>query len=285
LIKKAEETREPGLFSFSATLAGSPLPADAVGMGRERFEAEFGAYSVWLAEACRSLDTQRVPAVARGTGNPHLLKRAAEPLKAAPRSLILDLGCGLGGPGTWLARTYGCEVMGVDVMEASVRGLHGLFPDLAAAVASMRALPLRNEMFDGAWALGVLEMVADKPAATREAFRVLRPGAPFVIYDFVLTGTPSGHVPDADRFSPREDTLRCLEAAGFTVRRAEPVSDLPAAPEDWKEARDVVREEVRARHGEDEKYRLVQEELASFRLLAREGVIENWIFVAAKEGV
>ena len=253
-------------------------------MGRERLEPEFGPYSDWLVEACDSVGAEAIPAVARGTGNPALLERAAAPLQAGPDSLILDVGCGLGGPSAWLARLTGCTVIGVDVMESSIRGLRHLFPELSGAVASMRSLPLRAETFDGAWALGALEMVADKPTASEEIYRVLRPGAPFVIYDFVLTGVASGHVPVADRFSAPEDTKACLEKAGFVIRRAEPLSELTPTPDDWTRARDAVREDVRAKHGDDRRYRVVQEELASFRDLVRRGVIGDWLFVAAKEG-
>lgn len=94
------------------------------------------------------------------------------------------------------------EVIGVDVMLQSVLGLRRLSPELRGVVASLRALPMKDGLFDAAWSLGVLEMVADKAAASREMCRVLRPGAPLVVYDFVLTRAHSGHIPEADRFSP-----------------------------------------------------------------------------------
>lgn len=252
-------------------------------MGRERLEVEFGHYSDWLVEASVELGVDPVPAVARGTGRPALLDRASAPLKAAPGRTILDLGCGLGGPGAWLARRTGARVIGVDVMQGSVRGLRRLFPELHGLVASARKLPIKDDIFDAAWALGALEMVADKTGCTKEVSRVVRPGAPLVVYDFVLTGVLSKDAPQANRFSPPGDTISSLERAGFELREAAPLLDLPATPEDWVTARESVRNRVRELHGSDERFKLVEEELQTFRDLVAEEVIEEWMFVAVKE--
>jgi SAM-dependent methyltransferase len=252
-------------------------------MGRERLEAEFGRYSDWLVEACVELDVDPVPAVARGTGRPSLLDHASAPLDAAPGKAILDLGCGLGSPGAWLARRSGAGVVGVDVMLESVRGVRRLFPELLAVVGSMRKLPIADEHFDGAWSLGALEMVADKATTAAEMSRVLKPGAPLVVYDFVLAGAPAAHIPQADRFSAPNDTIRCLEKAGFLLREATPLPDLEPTPPDWAAIRDAVRVEVRDRHGSDDRFKVVEEELNTFRTLVTEGAIQEWMFVASKE--
>jgi SAM-dependent methyltransferase len=252
-------------------------------MGRERFEAEFGRYSDWLVEACLALGVDPVPAVSRGTGKPALLELAAAPLDAKPGQKILDLGCGLGGPGAWLARSTGAQVIGVDVMLQSISGLQRLNPELSGVVASLRSLPMKDDHFDGAWSLGVLEMVSDKAGAAREMCRVLRPGGPLVVYDFVLTRPDTRHIPAADRFSPPDDTLSCLRHAGFEIRDAFALPALPSIPTDWMAARDAVRAEVRKRHGDDERFKVVEEELQSFRDLVADAVIQEWMFVAAKE--
>lgn len=252
-------------------------------MGRERFEAEFGCYSEWLADACAALGLDPVPAVSRGTGRPALLELAAAPLEAGPGKMVLDLGCGLGGPAAWLARTTGAEVVGVDVMMQSVVGLRRLVPGLHAAVASMRALPIADGSCDGAWSLGVLEMVADKPTAIREVWRVLRPGGRFVIYDFVLIGASPAHIPQADRFSAPDDTVSDLEQAGFAIHESAALPPLSATPPEWVAARDAVRNEVRRRYGHDDRFKVVEQELEAFRALVGNGVIDEWMFVASKE--
>jgi SAM-dependent methyltransferase len=254
-------------------------------MGRDRLEVEFGPYSDWLVEACLELGVNPVPAVARGTGKPSLLELASAPLGAEPGKTILDLGCGLGGPGAWLARRSGARVIGIDMMLESARGVQRLFPDLPAVVGSMRKLPIGDGLFDAAWSLGSLEMVSDKATTTREMARVLRQGAPLVVYDFVLVGPPTERVPQADRFSPPDDTLACLRDAGFEVGEATPLPALPATPPDWINAREAVRAQVRNRHGLDRRYKLVEEELRTFRDLVAKGVIREWMFVAHKEAL
>jgi len=253
-------------------------------MGRGRFEAEFGCYTEWLAEACAALQLDPVPAVSRGTGRPALLELVADRLDVTPGHKVIDLGCGLGGPTTWLARTTGAEVVGVDVMLQSVAGLRRLIPGQRAVVASMRALPMPDGAFDRAWSLGVLEMVSDKPTAIGEIWRVLSPGGRFVVYDFVLTGEVPEHIPQADRFSPPEDTLSYLEEAGFVIEEADRLPVLPATPPDWVAARDAVRDEVRRLHGDDARHEIVEKELEMFRRLVTNKVIDEWIFVASKEG-
>ncbi|MGH2806241.1 MAG: class I SAM-dependent methyltransferase [Actinomycetota bacterium] len=251
-------------------------------MGGRRFEVEFGIYSEWLVEACLALEIDPVPAVARGTGRPALLEAAAAPLDAKPGRRILDVGCGLGGPGAWLAQRSGAEVVGVDVMPQSVFGMTRILPELTGIVGSLRALPMKDRSFDAAWSLGVFEMVAHKAKAGAEIYRVLRPGAPLVIYDFVLVRDRRVHAPAADRFSLSDDMIRCLEDAGFEIRHASRLPQLPPTPPDWLEARDSVRAEVRRRHGDDDRYKTVQDELRTFRDLVSDGVIEDWMFVAER---
>jgi SAM-dependent methyltransferase len=249
----------------------------------EGLELEFGLYSQWLAEACLALGADPVPALARGTGRPALLELLARPLDAKPGKEILDIGCGLGAPGAWLGERFGADVFGVDLMLQSVAGIRRLGLALDAVVASLAAMPIKDGSFDGAWSLGVLEMVEDKERASKEIWRVLKPGASVVIYDFVLTGMPPISAPGVDRFSVPEETVRCLEEAGFQVTLATPLPELADTPADWAAARDSVRAEVRDRHGEDERFKMVERELQIFRTLCSEGVIRDWVFVGKKE--
>src|SRR5437588_9122893 len=39
----------------------------------------------------------------------------AEAAELAPSTRVLDLGCGIGGPARYLAATFGCSVIGVDL--------------------------------------------------------------------------------------------------------------------------------------------------------------------------
>jgi 2-polyprenyl-3-methyl-5-hydroxy-6-metoxy-1,4-benzoquinol methylase len=48
------------------------------------------------------------------------LARALAGLRLSPGGLLVDLGCGLGGPGRWLARHSGARVLGFDVSQVAV---------------------------------------------------------------------------------------------------------------------------------------------------------------------
>lgn len=95
-----------------------------------------------------------------------ILGRSGEPgsVKAADlytRSLdcqnhgVLDVGCGVGGPGRFLADRYGCRVIGVDVLPERVKGaealskLTGLARQLSYRQADATALPFRDAFPSG----------------------------------------------------------------------------------------------------------------------------------------
>lgn len=105
--------------------------------------------------------------------------------------LLLDVGCGTGAPAVRAVRNLGCRGLGVTVSRAQVlraRGrarAAGLADRLAFLMADTGALPFRDGLFDGAWALESIFHVADRTAALREIRRVLRPGARLVLTDLV----------------------------------------------------------------------------------------------------
>lgn len=115
----------------------------------------------------------------------------AEALGVGPGSVVLDIGCGLGGPARALAELRRCRVVGVDLTpefcEAATElsrwtGLDAL---TSFRVGDATALGFDDASFDAAVTIHVAMNIADKPAMYREAHRVVRPGGTFVVYDVV----------------------------------------------------------------------------------------------------
>ncbi len=100
---------------------------------------------------------------------------------------FVDLGCGRGGPGLWLARETGACVVGVDIAEEAVAAAAGRMAQFGMAgraryqTGSFTATGLPDGQFHAALSVDSLWMVLDKPAAVREVARITCPGARWVL--------------------------------------------------------------------------------------------------------
>jgi SAM-dependent methyltransferase len=146
--------------------------------------------------------------------------------------LILDAGCGAGR--TTIALRRGLRngrVVAVDRFDADYidgGGRDLIARNLAAADLSDRVsvqtadlinLPFKDATFDGAVSTNVFDHLgADKPAALREAFRVLKPGARFLMAVWV-PGWPAFAVGNILSFfiTSRAEWRRMAAEAGFAV--------------------------------------------------------------------
>lgn len=111
------------------------------------------------------------------------LERALAGLRLPDNGLLVDLGCGLGGPGRWLARHSGARVIGFDVSQVAVDTAAEAARHYLGAgrseyrVGSFSATGLPDGCADGVVAIETLAQAADRGAALAEIGRVLRPGA------------------------------------------------------------------------------------------------------------
>ena len=147
-----------------------------------------------------------------------LLRHVAEALNLVPGQTLVDLGCGRGGPGLWLARTADVSLVGVDFSPVAVEqatqrvALFGLAGRARFVTGDLTHTGLLGHSADAAVSVDAFHFAADPDAAATHARQLLRPGT-----RLVLTNWQPNH--PGDRRLParaRIDWLPLLHAAGFT---------------------------------------------------------------------
>jgi ubiquinone/menaquinone biosynthesis C-methylase UbiE len=99
-------------------------------------------------------------------------------LRIDPNGTIVDLGCGTGGAGLWIARELGTKLIGIDlsvtgVANASKRAAElGFGERVHFQEGDITATGLSPASSDGAISLDVLALVRDKTAAINEVARI-----------------------------------------------------------------------------------------------------------------
>jgi SAM-dependent methyltransferase len=159
---------------------------------------------------------------------------------------VLDLGCGIGGPARYLAATFGCKVIGIDLSPVFIEAgtlltaRSGLSERVRCQVGDALHLPFKDAAFDVVFLQHVAMNVNDRAALYAEVRRVLGPAGRFVTYDIVLgDGDVVYPVPWARDSSTsfllsEGDTRKELEQTGFRVALWR--DDTQAALEWFKEA-------------------------------------------------
>ena len=112
-------------------------------------------------------------------------------LRLEPSSTLLDIGCGRGGPGLWIARRAECKLIGADIVAEAVAHANqlklrfGLDDAARFVVGSFSATGLAAASVDAIVSIDAFWMVLDKAAALQEMARVLSPGGRFAMTTWV----------------------------------------------------------------------------------------------------
>ena len=171
-----------------------------------------------------------------GCGNPIALAA----LK--PGDTVLDLGSGAGFDCFLAANEVGPEgrVIGVDmtpemVDKARENARTAGYTNVEFRLGEIEALPVPDASVDTIISNCVINLVPDKRAVFREAFRVLRPGGALAVSDIVLNGELPAEARDSltayvgcvAGAAVKDDFLRQLYEAGFVDVRVEGEDTFP----------------------------------------------------------
>ncbi len=152
------------------------------------------------------------------------IRALAREAGVAERSSVLDLCCGIGGPGRLLARELRCEYLGIDHDPAAIR----------VARTRARGLPCRFEVgdvppippgpYDVVLLLETMLAFADKETLLRAISGALGIGGRFAFTMEAgrpLSAAERARMPNAGTvwLTPLATMRRLLERAGFVVRR------------------------------------------------------------------
>jgi len=141
----------------------------------------------------------------------------------APGVSVLDLCCGIAGPGRFLARTLGCAYLGVDSSRSAIEIARALAADLPCRFEVSQIPPVPPGPSDVVLLLETMLAFPDKETLVDEISGTLVTGGRFA---FTLEEGPSldaaerETLPDADTvwLTPLHEMRTLLERVGLAVR-------------------------------------------------------------------
>ena len=151
------------------------------------------------------------------------IRTLAEQAAVGPGVSVLDLCCGIAGPGRLLARELGCDYLGVDASTTAVELARERARGLPCRFEVAEIPPLPSGAFDVILLLETMLAFRDKEALLAEVARAVPVGGRFaftVEEGLPLTEAERAEMPEADTvwLIPLDELLEQLERAGLAVR-------------------------------------------------------------------
>ena len=143
-----------------------------------------------------------------------------------PDDEVLDIGCGLGGPGRFLVDRFGCSVVGVDLLPFRIElaqalsDVTGMGDRTSYRVADATQLDFEDSVLSQVWMLDVAIHIRAKQALFAQIARVLKPNGLLVMHDQTgpLPATMRPLTGRAPYVAPSlAQLIRLVEGAGMRV--------------------------------------------------------------------
>lgn len=136
---------------------------------------------------------------------------------------VLDLCCGIAGPGRFLTRELGCDYVGVDSSASAVAIARERAGDLPCRFEVAEIPPLPDGKFGVVLVLETMLAFRDKETLVQAISGALPVGGRFgftLEEGLPLTESERAQMPDADTvwLTPLEEMRALLEGAGLTIR-------------------------------------------------------------------
>ncbi len=150
------------------------------------------------------------------------VRRLAHQARVGPGVSVLDLCCGVAGPGRMITAESGCRYLGVDHSASALATARQLAGNLPCRFEQAHLPPLPDGRFEVVFLLETMLAFPDKDAVVSEVARVLEPGGRFaftVEEGRPLTRQERARMPAAGTVWPVElaDLTGVLRNAGLAV--------------------------------------------------------------------
>lgn len=157
-------------------------------------------------------------------------------LNVGPGSKLLDVGCGIGGPLMNIARFGRWDVTGITINHHQIqRGTQliaqaGLSKTARVVQGDFNALPFEADSFDGVYAIEATCHAPKREGVYGQAFKVLKSGGRFALYEWVMTDKYIPGNPEHERIkhlveegdalpslTNAEECINALKNVGFVI--------------------------------------------------------------------